>query len=884
MAPGPFLVIDGNSLAHRAFHAIPLLSASDGTVTNAVYGFTGMLLKILADIRPQMVAVCFDKGKITFRHDEYSTYKGTRRATPDELRPQFPLLKELIAAMNIRTLEMDGYEADDLIGTLTNMAEKQKIHSLVVTGDRDALQLVSPFTTVLLTKKGISELEEYNEGKVWERYGLTPPQLIDLKGLAGDASDNIPGVPGIGEKTGAKLISRFGDLESLLENTDRVNPRLASKLREYDNQARLSKRLATIERNVPTDIGPEQCRWAGPDYDKLLPLMSRLEFHTLIKNITRNAGGGERAGGAAGGPDSDAPDINTYQVGYTTVQNKEDFEALKRKLGHGQIGLALEGSRKEGVVSAAVSTSGGENYYIPGASREEALDFIKWAAENPSLEKVCLDAKSDIWILARHGISLNGLSFDVMIAAYLLNPGSTGRDISSLALKHLGVVLSREGQAALCARADSLLKLAGILESKIREDGMERLFYEVELPLVHILADMEMAGVMVDGDFLAVMSAELGNRINELAKTIYELAGEKFNINSTKQLGRVLFEKLQLPVIKKTKTGYSTDAEVLEELSGAHEIIGHIILHRQLVKLKSTYVDGLTSLIDPSTGLIHTTFHQNITATGRLSSSDPNLQNIPIRLEEGRIIRKVFKPRKDTNYILTADYSQIELRILAHMAKDPLLLEAFNQNQDIHTRTASEVFGVAIEQVTTEMRGRAKAVNFGIIYGISDFGLARDIKVSRQEAGRYIKNYFERYRGIKSFIDITISRARDKGYVTTILNRRRYLPDLFSPNRTVRNFGERTAINTPIQGSAADIIKLAMVKVWRELKRRRLKTLMVLQVHDELIFDVPAEELAEVREIVKDCMENAIELDIPLKVDMKLGNNWYEVKGIENAH
>lgn len=861
-----FMVIDGNSLVHRAFHAIPLLSTSQGIVTNAVYGFAVMLLKILNEKKPQLIAVCFDKGKKTFRHDEYETYKATRKATPDELRPQFPLIKEMLSTMGIAVMEMDGYEADDLIGTMITLAEKENIMNVVVTGDRDALQLVSGLTTVLLTKKGITELDEYDEEKVRDRYGLSPSQLIDLKGLVGDVSDNIPGVPGIGEKTGAKLIEKFGSLESLLGNLDQISIKQAVKIEKYADQARLSKKLANIVRNVPVDIKPCHCRWSGPDYNKLLPLFSKLEFKSLIKNITNQL-------------PSEIPQLKTYQVEYVVLKKEEDFQMLKLQLAGRKIGLALEGSRKEGLSAAALSFSDGEAFYIPITSKE-SLEFIIDISNNQDLAKICFDAKSDMWIMAHHGTKLNGLQFDVVIAAYLLNPGTPNRDLNDLALEHLKIVLPSEGLPALCSKADAVRKLSGLLDIKIKEAGMENLYYQVELSLVHILTDMEICGVKVDQELLISFSIQLGERIDQVTESIYALAGEKFNINSTRQLGKILFERLQLPVIKKTKTGYSTDAAVLEELAGTHDIVRHIILHRHLMKLKSTYVYGLLSLINPYTGLVHTTFHQNITATGRLSSSEPNLQNIPIRLEEGRKIRKVFIPRREANKLLAADYSQIELRILAHMAGDPVLMEAFKENQDIHTRTASEVFGVAIREVTSDMRGKAKAVNFGIIYGISDFGLARDINVTRQEAGIYIQNYFERHCGAKIFIDKTINDAREKGYVNTILNRRRYLPDLFSTNRTVRNFGERAAINTPIQGSAADIIKLAMVRIWKELKKRQLKTLMILQVHDELIFDVPAQEMEEVKELVQDCMENAIKLNVPLKVDLKTGLNWYDIEKI----
>jgi len=877
LTPVTFLVIDGNSLAHRAFHAIPLLSTSQGTVTNAVYGFATMLMKILADRKPQMVAVCFDKGKITFRHHQCDTYKATRKATPDELRPQFPLLKEMLGNMGIQVLEMDGYEADDLIGTMVTLAEKETINNIIVTGDRDALQLVSPMTTVLLTKKGISDLEEYDVDRVRERYSLNPGQLIDLKGLAGDTSDNIPGVPGIGEKTGIKLISEFGSLENLLEKADGINTRVGAKISQYADQARLSKRLATIEKKVPLDIDLSLCRWTGFDYNNLLPLFSKLEFHSLIRSVTRLSNKAAENGIEEENRDNDT-EMKTYKVDYALPEISH-FQTLPGRLMGHKIGLALEGSREEGLTAAAVSLSDSENYFIPVNSRE-ALDFVAGLIENSAIEKICFNAKADMWTLFRHGLKLQGLAFDPVIAAYLLNPGNPGRDISDLALKYLEVVLPTGGPSWLCSRADVSRKLAVMLEKEIKAADMDNLYYSVELPLVTILAEMEMAGVKVDPVLLEKMSDNLGLRLDQLAESIYELAGEKFNINSPRQLGHILFEKFHLPVIKKTKTGYSTDAEVLEELADTHDIVNHIILYRQLAKLKSTYIDGLRPLIRPSTGLVHTTFHQNVTATGRLSSSDPNLQNIPIRLEEGRTIRKVFRTRRDTNIMLTADYSQIELRILAHMAKDKVLLEAFLGNQDIHTRTASEVFGVAVEDVSGDMRGRAKAVNFGIIYGISDFGLARDIKVTRQEAGRYIKNYFQRYSGTKNYIDQTIAGARDRGYVTTLLNRRRYLPDLFSPNKNIRNFGERTAINTPIQGSAADIIKLAMVKIWYELKKRKLQTLMVLQVHDELIFDVPRQEIDEIKELVKDCMENAVTLDVPLRVDMKVGPNWYDVKRI----
>ncbi|GBF35453.1 DNA polymerase I [Desulfocucumis palustris] len=881
-----FMVIDGNSLAHRAFHAIPALSTSKGVQTNAVYGFTTMLLKILDEKKPGLVAVCFDKGKITFRHDHYSDYKAHRKGTPDDLRPQFPLLKKLLETMRITILEEDGYEADDLIGALTTAAEKHNISSVIVTGDRDALQLVSPLTRVLLTKKGITELDEYDEGKVWEKYGISPEQLIDFKGLVGDASDNIPGVPGIGEKTASKLIKEYGSLEELIEKRNDLTGKIRAKMEEFREQALLSKKLATIIREIPVAQDMDRFRWQGPDYAELLALFSELEFKTLIRSILNRQGEGKKGKKGVAKNDFEVAGAGAYTVGYITIDDESSLKSAAAKIKDAaKIALALEGDRKSGLKAAALSIAG-NIFLLPleggrGLSRAAALAWLKEICGDPDFRLLCHNAKEDMWRLKAEGIKLEGIFFDTMIAAYLLNPATSSRELTEVALEYLKIVLPSGIEAALPARAEAVRRLHGELSHGIEETGMDRLYYEVELPLVTVLAEMEMTGVKVDRDRLNEMSLELGEKIQSLSAAIHSMAGEEFNINSTKQLGYILFERLQLPVIKRTKTGYSTDAAVLEELAGSHEIVAQVLEHRQMVKLKSTYVDGFSPLIDPETGLLHTTFHQDVTATGRLSSAEPNLQNIPIKMEEGRKIRKVFLPRREGNIILSADYSQIELRILAHMSADPLLVEAFRKGEDIHARTASEVFGVRMEQVTREMRGRAKAVNFGIIYGISDFGLSRDIKVPRREAKLYIEGYFNRYRGVKNYIDRIVAEAREKGYVTTLLNRRRYLPDLFSSNHTVRSFGERTAMNTPIQGTAADIIKMAMVRIQREIVERGLATKMILQVHDELIFDVPLEEFEEMKELVKTRMENALALDVPLVVDMKAGQNWYEVKVIK---
>lgn len=913
--PTDLIIIDGNSLVHRAFHAIPPLSTSQGLVTNAVYGFTNMLMKIIADESPDRIVVAFDKGKVTFRHADFEDYKANRPATPDDLRPQFPVLKDLLKAMRIKIYEIEGYEADDLIGSIAEAAEQSGLNSIIITGDRDALQLVSPLTRVRLTKKGISELDEYDEGKVWDRYGITPRQYTDFKGLTGDASDNVPGVPGIGEKTASRLLKEYGSLEEILAHAGELTGRTAGLVSSSKEQAELSKKLVTIHRQVPVEIDLEQCRLQKPDYDDLLEILKKLEFKNLIKSIYHNSMRDveDRNAKTRGRDQKKAkhvlqePDLETYPVTYTrldTPARLKNFVKAARK--SGRLYLSL-GSVNGVIAGAGFVVSEDRAYYLdfqPGGAaqqdhnpggqvhlfsdlepdhaagpREIYLNLLKGVCEDPTIKKYCHNAKEIIWTLYKNKIKLNHLAFDTMIASYLLNPASPNRDLEDIALEHLNAVLPG-GEEELPARAQCIFQLVPLLDQSLNLYEQDRLFYDVELPLVEVLAAMEIEGVTVDKDQLNSMSKELGQNIKELEEQIYRLAGVVFNINSTKQLGKILFEDLKLPVKKKTKTGYSTDAEVLEELAMSHDIVAKVLEYRQLMKLKSTYTDGLAALVNPETGRLHTTFHQTVTATGRLSSSEPNLQNIPIRLEAGRLIRKVFTPSRPENLLLAADYSQIELRVLAHISQDPSLINSFRLGEDIHTRTAAEVFGVSPEEVTLEMRGRAKAVNFGIIYGLSDFGLDRNIKVGRQEARRYIENYFTRYAGVKAYIERVVREAREKGYVTTLLNRRRYLPDLFSPNRTLRNFGERTAMNTPIQGSAADIIKLAMVNIQRELAEHGFKSKMLLQVHDELIFESPPDEIDRLRELVKHCMENALLLDVPLVVDIKIGENWYDVKKV----
>ncbi|WP_066639629.1 DNA polymerase I [Desulfolucanica intricata] len=884
MSSETLLVIDGNSLVHRAFHAIPLLTTTEGLPTNAVYGFTNMLLKIIKDLQPKWLAVTFDKGKISFRTEQYSDYKAHRKATPQELRPQFPLVKEVLNAMSIKWYEFEGYEADDIIGTIVKQAEQKNINTVILTGDKDLLQLVSPSTKALLTKKGITELEEYNVDAVVKKFGVYPNQFIDLKGLMGDQSDNIPGVPGIGPKTAAKLLQEYKNIEEIIENLAIIPARSRNKIKEYKEQALLSKRLATINTDIPAKIEIDELILTEPNEKELLETFKKLEFNKLIKDmlyVSKN----KTQRNSSQSRESALPQLDIYQVNYHTISDTKDYDDLLRAIReYGRVALAFEGNRERGLISYGLTFAKGQNYFIPvdkdKTEKSSALRLLQAVCEDQEIKKICYDTKANIWILNHHGIELYNLGFDIMLADYLLNPGKSSQSIEEAALKHLNVVLPSEGEAVLPTQADCIYTMYDVLNTKLVMQDEQKLYMNVELPLVLVLADMEKAGVKVDKKQLQLMSKELEKKLQVLTFAIYEQAGEEFNINSTKQLGRILFEKLKLKVIKKTKTGYSTDAAVLEELAEKHEIVSLLLEYRQLMKLKTTYVDGLTGLINPRTGKLHTTFHQGVTATGRLSSSDPNLQNIPIRLDAGRKIRKFFIPRRPENLILSADYSQIELRILAHIAQDPSLIEAFQKQQDIHTRTAAEVFGVPMEEVTSEMRGRAKAVNFGIVYGISDFGLSKDLKITRKEARQYIDNYFVRYAGVKAYIDRIIREARERGYVTTILNRRRYLPDLFSPNRVTRNFGERTAMNTPIQGSAADIIKLAMVRIHQEILKKKLSSTMILQVHDELIFDVPADEVEEMQELVRNCMENVIELSVPLIVDIKIGPNWYDVQKI----
>ncbi|MZP29873.1 DNA polymerase I [Heliobacterium undosum] len=935
-----FMVIDGSSLLHRAFYALPPMSTSQGVHTNAVYGFLTMLERLRRDYKPDFLAVCLDKSRITFRTQRYEAYKAQRGATPEELRPQFGLLKEVLAAWGIPLFEEGGYEADDLIGALVCLAKEQGIYSLIVTGDRDAWQLISPGVEVLFTRKGISELERYDEEALKEKIGLTPRQVIDWKGLMGDASDNIPGVPGVGEKTAFKLLEQFGDMDSLYERLDEVKGKLKEKLATHREQAFLSKELATIKCDIPLNPDWEACRAASPDFAALRGLYKDLEFRSLLRHLPGDEADGGAEGGslfarldgkagsavdpvsAAGTAGGDAGRFSAAEgdkpgdgqavrpaqsvqvdveaplaVEYTAVEDETTIGAMLTELM--QIGAepgcrtavlaAWEGSPRTGELKQLVLAAGKDA--LPALPRVWVIDRpgAIFAATRPfwtskDHRKLFFDVKS-LWLLARREETvIEGIDGDGLIGAYLLDPLANSYSLARTAHDWIGWKVDADaGRSVLppeeAARsAAALFHMTPAMEARLGEEGLSSLYRDVELPLAPLLGAMEWAGVKVNPSVLQEMAGELGADIHRLQADIYDLAGETFNINSTQQFGKILFEKLGLPVIKKTKTGYSTDVEVLEELADRHPIVPKVLEYRQLMKLKSTYVEGLLPLIDGEDRRIHTSFNQAVTATGRLSSTEPNLQNIPVRLEQGRRIRKAFTAPGDDWTLLAADYSQIELRILAHLSGDPSFKDAFAKNQDIHTRTASEVFGVPMENVTREMRRRAKAVNFGIVYGISDFGLSRDLGVLRAEARQYIDGYFDRYSGVKGYIDEIIAEARRQGYVTTLLGRRRRLPDLFVKNKIRQNFGERAAMNTPIQGTAADIIKAAMVRIPGLLAARGFKTRMLLQVHDELIFEAPMEELSEAAALIRDTMEQTIRLDVPLTVDVKTGPNWYEMK------
>jgi len=874
MRKDTMIIIDGNSLMHRAFYALPPLTNRDGLHTNVIYGFVNMINKLIESYKPNYMAIAFDCKAPTFRHEEYTDYKAKRLKMSEDMAEQIPYLKKVIDAMNIKRIELEGYEADDIIGTLSKMSDEKGIKTLIVTGDRDAFQLITDNVHILMTKKGISEMEEYDREKLIAQYSITPEQVIDLKGLMGDASDNIPGIPGVGEKTALELLKEFGTVENMLDNTDKIKKNKVKQNVENNKEiALLSKRLATIITDVPINDSIEDCEYKEPDYEALSQLYSMLDFKSLLERL-KNSIAVNKVESLS---EEKALDVVVNEI--TEFKEMQNIIDKIKKEGRIVFKISQDADGKPDYIFVGVQD---QYYSIPIDDASRAL--IKEVMEDEHIEKAGHDIKSDIILLKNIGINVENIGFDSMIGAYLLNPSKPDYKLRNIYNEFFGTDIkdyeSKDGDKAknYCNSIKAVYDLMEPIKNKISEKRMESLYKDVELPLVEVLADMEYEGFKVDKDKLQELSALFSERIDKLTQEIYELAEEEFNINSTKQLSVILFEKLGLPPVKKTKTGYSTDVEVLESLSDKHPIIDKILEYRQLLKIKSTYIDGFINLINEQTGKIHSKFNQTVTATGRLSSTEPNLQNIPVKTENGREIRKVFVPKNEDYVLVDADYSQIELRVLAHISGDEGLIESFINNEDIHTRTASEVFGVDKELVTPLMRSRAKAVNFGIVYGISDFGLSRDLKIPRKVAKKYIDNYFARYPKVKKYMEDIIKEGREKGYVTTILNRIRYIPELASSNAVQRNFGERMAMNTPIQGSAADIIKIAMVKVYKELKKRKMKSRLILQVHDELIVEAHKDEVEEVMKIVKEKMEAAVQLKVPITVDVKSGMSWYDTK------
>jgi len=889
------LLFDGNALVHRAFHALPpLTQPKTGELVNAVYGFASTLLKVFADFKPTHWAVAFDRPGPTFRHEMFEEYKAQRPATPEELKGQMKKVHQLVEAFHIPVFEIDGFEADDVLGTLSKQADEQGVETIIVTGDNDMLQAVLPRVKTLAPRRTFTDTVLYDEEAVEQKYGIKPEQLADLKALAGDVSDNIPGLPGIGEKTAAKLLQQYGSLRGIYDHIEDVTPgRLQDTLREYRTQAFRNKELSTIVKDVPIKLDLKTCQVSHYDRNEVARLFQELEFIKLLSRL----------------PQMKAESSQPSAVKCHMVNTEAALGQLIGELETAQ-GLAIEvettgeKAAMADLVGIAISSARGKAFYIPlghiGLNQPPQLPLTRVAAglkpilENASKDKIAYNGKHVMAVLVGCGVEVKNLNFDPMLAAYLLGEKSLG--LKALAFNKLGVEIATPAglsgagkkQSSLsllevnqiadyfCANVDIVWSLKESLETELRKQGLWQLFTEVEMALIPVLVAMESNGILLDTDLLRGMSLEQGQELLRLEKEIYSSVGHQFNINSPQQLGKVLFEELRLPQSRRTKSGYSTEASVMEALRGTHPIIELILKYRQLSKLKSTYVDALPALINHKTGRVHTSFNQTGTATGRLSSSDPNLQNIPIRSEMGNKIRKAIIAPPGA-YLLSADYSQIDLRALAHLSQDSALITAFAQDEDIHAMTASKIFGIPASEVTPEMRRNAKTVNFGVVYGMSDYGLEQATNLSREEASQFIALYFEKYPGVKEYLEATKAQARKLGYVQTVLGRRRFLPEINSFNRMVREAAERMAINAPVQGSSADIIKIAMINLHREMEKRNLKSKMLLQIHDELLFEVPEEEVEEMKSLVTELMPRAVELCVPVKIDIKLGRNWGEM-------
>ena len=897
-------LIDGSALIYRAFFAFirnPLINTK-GEDTSATFGFVNSVLKIIRDENPDYLAILLDTKHPTFRHQQYPEYKSTRAKMPEELVEQLPRIHAAIAALNIPSFELPGYEADDICGTLAREGEKAGLEVWCVTGDKDFFQLVTDNVRVYNPKRASEAPEKYGREEVKEKFGVYPERVIDKLALMGDSSDNVPGIPGIGPKTADTLLAQFGDLESVLTGVDKIKAKgVRAKVTEHADLARLSKELVTIACDVPIDFTIEELKRREVDHDACRELFVELEFTSIVKQLL--------------GDSENMPSEETARqtpINYHLVATIDDLKKLVKKfLDEKEIAVDTETTSLDPfnakLVGVSLCARAGTAYYIPLGHTGEgevnlpydaAMKELRKLLESRTVQKMGQNIKYDYEVLREHGIEINPVSFDTMLAAYVLDPSARQHSLDFLAAKHFShhmqpisdLIGSGKSQKTFdivpvekavhyaAEDADFTYRLRGIFAPDIDGKELHRLYYEIELPLIRILADMEKSGIRVDQDFLADLSVEMEKKLVDIRKEIYKIAGMEFNINSTQQLAHILFEKLNLPTKGKTakKTGYSTDVRVLEELSPLHPFPQHILDYRQLTKLKNTYIDALPKLISEKTGRVHTSFNQTIAATGRLSSTDPNLQNIPIRTDEGRQIRKAFIPRDKDHVLLAADYSQVELRVLAHYSEDEGLIEAFRNGEDIHARTAAEVFGVEIDEVTSQMRRVAKTANFAVIYGVTAYGLSQQTDMGVDEAKQFIETYFERYPGIRKYMDDTKQFARDNGYVTTMFNRRRYVSDINAKRATVRQFAERVAINTPIQGTAADIIKIAMIIIHKKLAG--LRSQMVLQVHDELVFDVYRKELDDVTRLVTRGMEKAVKLRVPLIADIGTGDSWLDCK------
>ncbi len=896
------LLFDGNALVHRAYHALPPLTVSrTGEMVNAVKGFVSTLLKVMKDINPTYWAITFDSPAPTFRHKQFAEYKQHRPKTPDELISQIKRVHQMSEAFNLPQFEIEGYEADDILGTLSRQASQNNVDTIIVTGDNDMLQVVSPEVKVMSPRRGFGDTVLYDEEGVRAKYGIGPEQLIDYKALTGDPSDNIPGVPGIGEKTAVKLLNQFGSIDEIYSRITEVNPeKLQNLLSDHREQVMQNKELVAIVTDVPVDLNLDSCQVSAYDRQHVVDLFYDLEFVELLTRLP------EEMGNAPAAVKSNVESKGDYAV----ISNDEALEKLIKQLtSAGEFTIDLETSSLEAMtaelVGISVSIKEGKAFYIPVGHQvlssitqlplSLVVEKLKSIAADMKIGKIAHNGKYDMMVLACYGIELGNLIFDTMIAGHLLGYKALG--LKAMAFNKLGIemtpIVDLLGKGAkqitmaqvdiehaadyACADADMTLRLKHILEQELRKEGLWKLFTEVEMPLVPVLLEMERNGVALDTELLRTMSQDLGAEMLKLEAEIYNQLGHKFNINSSQQLSQVLYQELRLPKSRKTKSGYSTNASALEELKGTHPMIELILQYRQVSKIKSTYTDAFLALVNPRTGRLHTSFNQTGTTTGRLSSSEPNLQNIPVRGEIGGKIRKAIIAQPGW-YLLSADYSQIDLRALAHISQDRALIETFLKGEDVHTSTAALVSNVPADKVSKEMRRTAKTINFGVIYGMSNYGLEQATDFSREEATRFIESYFQKYPGVKEYIEVTKTQAREKGYVETVLGRRRYIPEIKSPNRQIRESAERMAINMPVQGTSADIIKIAMINIYREMKKKGLKSKMLLQVHDELIFEVPPEEKDIMKDLVSALMPQAIKLKVPLEIEIKLSKNWGDME------